>query len=81
MNLIPLRKDARPVSLDELFCEARTFGLVGVHTTDKGKYWAKIVFATITNTKLEADSPLVDTPHEALQIAIVAAKKVREQFK
>jgi hypothetical protein len=81
MNILPFTKTAHPVSLDDLFAEARSYWLVTLNTFDDGRYWARIKFGTIANTKLEADSPFVATPHEALTIAIESAKKVRGQFK
>ena len=72
---------SRRVTLDELWAEAEQYGRVTVNTYKKGEYWAKITFYTIANTELKADSNFVSTPHEALQLAIEAAKKIREAFK
>lgn len=83
MKVLPFIRPqtARPVELGELFYEARQYGLVRLSTWTDGRYIARIEFASIDHTTLEADSGFVDTPENALRIAITAAKEVVATFR
>ena len=69
-------------SLDELWAEARRYGIITIFGSDDGTYSAKIVFATVTNTTLEAHSGFRHaTPNIALQFAIDAARSIVSSVK
>lgn len=69
-------------SLDELFVEARRYGLINIYGADDGTYSANITFSTIKNTKLEAKSGYRHTtPNIALQFAIDAARSIVSSIK
>jgi len=64
-------------SLDDLFAEARRYGLIDIFGSADGTYSANITFSTVTNTKLEARSGHGHpTPNMALQFAIDAARSI-----
>lgn len=77
-----LRTQAEPITLDELFAEALSFGRVSLHTSDKREFWATIDFETIAGISLKAGHPGYQaTPAEALRKAIENAREIRGAFK
>lgn len=68
--------------LDELFADARRYGIITIFGSDDGTYSAKIAFSTIEHTTLEAKSGYNHaTPNLALQFAIDAARAIVSSVK
>ena len=68
-------------TLDDMFAEARSLGLVRIHTHDDGDYSATIKFTTINHTSLAATSGYKNaSPHEVLHKAIMKAREIRSSF-
>ena len=62
--------------LGELWQEALQYGRITIYTMESGKNFVTIAFNTIHHVKLEAQSPIVDTPEEAMTLAIKKAQEI-----
>lgn len=62
--------------LGELWQDALQYGRITIHTMDNGKNFVTISFNTIQHVRLEAQSPIVDTPEEAMRLAIKKAQEI-----
>lgn len=73
---------AIPFTLDDLYVEAMAFGMVTLSQIKAKHFYAKITFETTPGISLEAGHKgFVETPHEALRLAIENAKEIRRAFK
>jgi hypothetical protein len=58
-----------------LFMQLRKYGRVSLHTTDKGEYYTRIVFATPTHTEVRVISTDFASPEEAIIDGIAKCKE------
>lgn len=69
-------------SLDDLFAEARGYGIIDIFGSDDGTYSAVITFNTIAHVELKARSGHRHaTPNIALHFAIDAARSIVNSVK
>lgn len=77
--------DASPLTLEQLFETAASFGRVDVYATKEGRhprrYRVNIEFETIPGTSLAAKSEFDMTIHDAFAQAIARANQIKAQFK
>lgn len=70
-----------PLTMEELWFEARNYGFVRLDTSDDGTYSCSIEFITIKSISLEAHSGFRNSnPKEAIYLAIVKAIEIASSF-
>lgn len=74
--------EAKIITLDDVFSEARKYGGVGLHTNDDGRYWSVIKFQTMPGCTMDAKhSGYTETPIQSLLASIEIAKNIVASMK